>query len=80
MELRFNGQTVRGKITEAHDPPLRGAEHDRVPRTESFVKDFRPLNLGRIRLDRGRGKLELRAIEIPGSQVMDFRLLNLDRV
>ena len=80
VELRFNGQTVRGKIAEAHDPPLRGAEHDRVSRTESYVKDFRPLNLGRIRLERGRGRLELRAIEIPASQVMDFRLLNLTLV
>ncbi|NLH14967.1 MAG: sulfatase-like hydrolase/transferase, partial [Phycisphaerae bacterium] len=80
VELSFNGQTLRGKITEANDPPLRGAQQDRVPRTESYVKDFRPLNLGRIRLDKGRGQLELRAIEIPGSQVMDLRLLNLTRV
>ena len=29
VELSFNGSTIEGKA-EAHDPPLRGAELDRV--------------------------------------------------
>jgi hypothetical protein len=58
---------------------LRGAENDRVERKESYVKDFRPLNLGVIRLKKGRGQLALKAVEMPGSQVMDFRLMMFTR-
>ena len=80
IELSFNARHLRGRIAAAHDPPLRGDEHDRVPRTESYVKDFKGLKLGKIQLDKGQGDLTLRAIDLPGSQVMDFRLLLLTRV
>jgi hypothetical protein len=60
--------------------PVRGGEHDRVPRQESYVKDFRPLRMGVIELSRGRGDLVLRATGIPGSQAMEFRLLMLRRL
>ena len=80
IELSFGEAKLRGKITEPHDPPLRGAEHDRVERTESYVKTFKALKLGQIKLTKGTGVLTLRALKIPGSQVMDFRLLMLTRV
>ena len=41
------------------------------------MKEFRPLNLGAMRLEKGRGLLTLRALEIPGKQVMDVRLVTL---
>lgn len=78
IELSLGDQRVRGKVTAAHDPPLYGEEADRVLRRgESYVKDFRPLELGTIALERGRGQLTLRATEIPGEQVMEVRLLRL---
>ncbi len=80
VELSFGAQRLRGRVTVAHDPPTRGAEHDRVPRMESYVKRFRPLQLGTIQLTRGAGELRLRALEIPGAQAMEFRLLMLTRV
>ena len=80
IELRLGDQTLTGRITEAHDPPLVGMEHDRVERIESYVKDFRPMVLGAIELAAGRGTLILRALEIPGRQAMDFRLLTLRRL
>ena len=65
-----NGRAVAGKVAAAHDPPLRGAEHDRVPRAgESYVKDFKPLSLGTVELPAGRGLLTLRATKVPGKQV-----------
>ena len=74
VELSFQGSRIEGKVTEAHDPPLLGAEFDRVPRRgESYWKDFRPLKLGTFRLEKGRGTLTLRALNMPGSQVMDVR-------
>lgn len=80
VELSFNGSKIQGKITKAHDPPLEGEAQDRAVRSESFVKDFQPLALGKITLAKGNGLLTLRALDIPGSQVMDFRLLILNRV
>jgi len=80
FELRFGSDAITGKITEAHDPPLRGMEHDRVKRQESYVKDFEPLNIGTMHLEKGKGLLTLHALKIPGSQVMDFRLMMFRRV
>lgn len=78
IELTFQGSRLEGKVTEANAPPLRGAENDRVPRRgESYVKDFKPLRLGEIKLEKGRGLLTLRALSIPGQHVMDVRSLLL---
>ena len=78
VELRFNQSRIQGKVAEPHDPPLTGAEFDRVPRAgESYVKDFRPLRLGVFGLEKGRGDLTLRALDVPGKQVMDVRAVML---
>jgi hypothetical protein len=78
VELSFLNERVTGKVAEPHDPPLVGAKFDRVPREgESYVKDFRPLRLGVLRLETGRGLLTLRALEVPGPQVMDLRAVEL---
>ncbi|MBE3099804.1 MAG: sulfatase-like hydrolase/transferase [Planctomycetes bacterium] len=81
IELSLGGSRIQAAVSEAHDPPLRGAEHDRVPRKgESYVKDFKPLRLGVVEFKAGRGLLTLRALAVPGKQVMDERLLLLTLV
>jgi hypothetical protein len=80
IELSFRGSTVTAKVLNAHDPPLRGGEHDRVERVESYIKDFRPLDMGTLELPAGRGTLTLRAVDIPGSHVIDFRLMMFRRL
>jgi arylsulfatase A-like enzyme len=80
IQLSFNRSTVQTRVSQAHDPPLRGHENDRFNRQESYVKDFQAMKMGTIRLEKGRGKMTLKALEIPGSQVMDFRLMMLTRV
>jgi arylsulfatase A-like enzyme len=78
VEMSFKDGKLEGRVAEAHDPPLVGAEHDRVPRDgESLVKDFKPLRLGVMPLEKGRGQLTLRALEVPGKQVMDVRAVVL---
>jgi hypothetical protein len=74
VELSLNGSRTSAKVAEPHDPPLAGAEIDRVSREgESYVKDFKPLRLGELTLQPGRGSLTLRALDVPGKQVMDVR-------
>jgi hypothetical protein len=78
VEVSFNGSRTSAKVSEAHDPPLLGAENDRVFRKgESYVKDFKPLKLGQLDLKPGRGSLSLRATDVPGKQVMDVRGVTL---
>jgi hypothetical protein len=84
VELSFLGARVQAKISEAHNPPLIGAEFDRVPRGESYWKDFRALRLVAISLAKGRGELLLRALDIAGKpdsgrQVADIRYVMLTR-
>jgi arylsulfatase A-like enzyme len=78
LELSFLGKSVQGKVTVANDAPLHGEEHDRAPRgQESLVRDWKPMTLGEIELQKGRGLLTLRAPQIAGRSVMDFRLMFL---
>lgn len=79
IELSFKSNRVQGEVSQPNDPPVRGAEHDRVPRGEAYVKDFRPMKVGTVHLEKGRGELTLRATKIPGAQVMDCQLLVLLR-
>ncbi|QDU91129.1 Arylsulfatase [Pirellulimonas nuda] len=78
-ELSFRDARLPFEITAAHDPPLRGAEHDRVPRIESYTKRFKQAALGEIELAQGPGELSLRALEIPGAEAMEFCMLTLER-
>ncbi len=78
VELSFNHRPgLTAKIAPAWDPPLLDRQ-DRVPRQESYMKDFRTLALGTIRLEAGLGPLTLRAMQIAGSQVAEVYLVALE--
>ncbi len=77
ITLQSQSGTVSAKITEPNDPPAIGAAEDRSPRDESFVKDFKPMNMGVLRLDAGTDKLILSASDIPGSSVGEVRYIRL---
>ena len=81
LELRCGESAITQKVTVANDPPLVGAESDRAPRrSESFMKDFVPLDLGVIHLKKGKSPLVLSALEIPGNQSIEMRLIMLNRI
>ncbi|MEN9402099.1 MAG: hypothetical protein RL091_802, partial [Verrucomicrobiota bacterium] len=66
IELSLAGSRLAAVLDRPNDPPLVGPAEDRVPRDESYTKDFRPFDLGTIELAAGRGELSLRALKIPG--------------
>ncbi|MCL4788836.1 MAG: arylsulfatase [Verrucomicrobia bacterium] len=78
IELAFKGERLSGKVAPGWDPPFY-TNQDTLPRppAESPMKEFRPLALGVIRLEAGRGPLVLRAVGIPGRTVMDVRRVTL---
>ncbi|MCF3649583.1 arylsulfatase [Synoicihabitans lomoniglobus] len=80
LELTMNDAKSSGRIPTAWDPLETGMEHDRVPRAESYVKDFRAFSLGEIDLHRGPGKLTLTAPNFPGETALDFKRISLRRV
>jgi len=80
FSLTFANSVIQGKISETNDSPLKGMEHDKSPRIESYVKDFKPLKLGQIHFEKGSGRLILKANKISSTQVMDFKMLTLKRI
>ena len=79
FELTFGDSKVIGEIKKFYDPEEYGEFRDRSPRIESYVKDFLPLGIGRIKLKKGKGTLRLKGIKKTGKELMDFRLLMLKR-
>ena len=80
FELSLGESILTSRILEAHDPPLRGMENDRDERTNSYVKNFKAFTMGKLHLDKGSGKLTLKATEIAGRTVMDVRLIMFERL
>jgi hypothetical protein len=78
IELSFREHRLAGRVTPGWDPPLY-TNQDTLPRPhgESRMKEFRPLTLGEITLEKGAAPLILRALEIPGRSVMDLRRITL---
>lgn len=80
LQLEFNDSVLKGRVDKPVESPLVGASDDRILRTEGYVKNFGRMKLGTIHLKPGTGTLTLRALEIQGREVMDFRLLTLRRL
>jgi hypothetical protein len=78
VQISFGSSKLEGKVTPGWDPPLY-SNQDTIPRpaAESRMKEFRPLHLGTIKLEKGRDTLTLQALHIPGKHVMDVRAVVL---
>jgi arylsulfatase A-like enzyme len=72
------GTSVQARVIESFDPPLWDKSKERVAESHYFVKDFKPLRLGILRLDKGRGQLRLGSLDIIGKQVIDVHSLVLN--
>ena len=81
LELRCHHSAITKEVTIANDPPLVGENSDRSPRkSESYVKEFVPLNFGILHLEKGKNRLVLSAQKIPGDQSIEMRLIMLNRL
>lgn len=74
-----SGESVGAVVKQEFDPPLYGKSKDRVANSHYFVKDFRPLSLGKLELKQGRAVLRLGATEKPGSRIIDVHSVRLIR-
>ena len=79
--LRSGDSVLTKEVPVENDPPLVGEESDRSPRrSESYMKDFVPLDFGVMGLKKGKQPLVLSALEIPGKQSVEMRLIMLNRI
>ena len=72
-----NGASTKAIVNEVFDPPLYDKSKERVAKSHYFVKDFKPLTLGTLHLDKGKGTLRLKASDMKGQQVIDVHSLDL---
>jgi arylsulfatase A-like enzyme len=80
LQLSVGESILQTKILEAHDPPLLGMDEDLSPRIESYVKDWKIMDLGTMELKKGKANMCLTALDMPGSSVIDFRLFLFERL
>jgi arylsulfatase A-like enzyme len=81
VQLSLGGQTSRAIVELANDAPARGAEQDLFPRqSESYVKDFKPMQLGVMELGPGVGQLKLQSPQVVGDHGVEVQMLVLRRV
>ncbi len=77
--VEVGGKSLEGVVSKAHNPdPIPSP--DRVPRGEVYEKIWAPLRLGAVDLAKGRTKLVVRAMEIPGKQAFDLKAVKVRQV
>ena len=77
IQLSCGENRITTNVDPSWDPPLNTGE-DRVDRgSESYVKPFRVLPLGKIKLEGGKAQLRLTALHVPGTSVADVRRIVL---
>jgi len=79
VRVEIGGESLEGIVSKAHNPdPIPSP--DRVSRGEVYEKIWAPLTLGTVELSKGRTKLMVKAIEIPGDMAFDLKAVRLRRV
>ncbi|QDT10317.1 arylsulfatase [Planctomycetes bacterium K23_9] len=74
------GDAATAPVTQVFDPPLYDKSKERVKDSHYFVKDFRPLRLGSLRLEQGRQTLRLTAADFQGKQAIDVHSIVLTSI
>lgn len=72
-----SNESLSFRVDSVNDVPMLGADLDRVPRQESYVKGFKPYVMGCLPLSKGKTRLTMQAKSIAKDEVMNFWLLEL---
>lgn len=74
-----NHSSTEAVVTEAFDPPQWDKTKERVAESHYFVKDFKPLTLGRLDLPEARGVLRLTMPNLVGQRGVDVHSIELEQ-
>ena len=80
VSLFSNHSAIQKKIDVVNDVPMMGADLDRVPRQESYVKGFAPFTLGNIEFKKGETQIVLKADTIANEEVMEMYMIVFKRI
>ncbi len=80
IQLSTESSKTTGVIKDSAVQAALGAAEDRIPRQESYTQDWITMELEGIQLTKGKSKLYLTAQNITGDQVMDVRLLLIQKM
>ena len=80
IQVSVGDSKLTASLTTVNDTPMLGAELDRVPRAESYTKGFAPFSLGEIDVTEGEKNVSIKAVNIPGEEVMYFQMLVFKRI
>ncbi|GAI28347.1 unnamed protein product, partial [marine sediment metagenome] len=77
--VEIGGESLEGVVSKVHNPePIPSL--DRVRRIEVYEKVWAPLSLGIMELQKGRGRLAVRALTKTGEKVIDLKAVEVRRV
>jgi arylsulfatase A-like enzyme len=81
LRLSLDGSDTgtEANVTQAFNPPLYDKSKERVTKSHYFQKDFKPFELGTLRLKKGTGTLRLTAPKIVGDAAIDLYSISLVR-
>lgn len=80
IRVAIGDATAVAKVDKAFDPPLQGAAQDRASRgSESYVKDFAPLDFGMMDLEKGVHTLRLSTEAFVGGRSIDVHSVELTK-
>ena len=80
IRLSVGDSNLTYAVNEVNQSNEMGADHDRVRRIESYVKDFKKQFVGTVDLNKGLGTMKLSAISIPNKHVMDINMITVQRI
>ncbi len=79
LEVEINGSKIKTKVTKAHNPDFLPTK-DLVGRKEAPPREWAAMTVGKTKIQKGRGKLIVRALEIPGEELIDLKAVRVKRL
>ena len=76
VRVEAGSESLEGVVKKEHNPDHIPSP-DRVPRGEVYEKIWASLTLGNVELNKGRTKLKVKVLEIPGKMAFDLKAVKL---
>ena len=75
IAIEYQNEFYEKVLNEPYDSELFGQDYDIIVRSESYNKEFKKINMGKIKFDKGKSILKLKTLNKVGKKSIDFRLL-----
>lgn len=80
IRIESGGETLRARVPAAEAPFLKLPHRDRRGRERYMMRDWGTLDVGTLRLRKGRRRLTISAESIAGSRVLELKSVELKRL